>query len=195
MSCNWQRWAPLITTWLSTWTSCEGHASCACSAVLVVSVQLPGPCSGRSAASNVGVSTPLSTPLVTLTLGALSGDLTFEPVAFEDFGAVTTALVVAVARAVGVAVTGGVRVEGRDLEIAIVVATVVVATVVVGIVGATVEDGEGPWANNGWVAGFDVVRVKTSTSSNNGLDHITRCAPLSDESRCAMDLKTYRGWG
>jgi hypothetical protein len=125
-----------------------------------------------------------------LTLGALSGELTFEPVAFEDFGAVTTALVVAVARAVGVAVTGGVRVEGRDLEIAI-----VVATVVVGIVGATVEDGEGPWANNGWVAGFDVVRVKTSTSSNSGLDHITRCAPLSDESRCAMDLKTYRGWG
>jgi hypothetical protein len=49
------------------------------------------------------------------------------------------------------------------------------------------------------VGGADVLelalRVKTSTSNSSGLDHINRCAPLSDESRRAMVNKRYRGYG
>jgi hypothetical protein len=85
----------------------------------------------------------------------------------------------------------------RNLVVVVVAAAAVVVVVVDVVVVAVMVVDVAYRCVGDWVAGvFDVaVRVKTSTSSRSGLDHITRCAPLSDESRRTMVNKSYRGCG
>jgi hypothetical protein len=176
---------------------------------LAVNAHTPGPCRGRSAASKVWLSTPLSTPSATLCAGALPGGFAF--VAVEPTDLVATGVGV-VADAIG----------GAELVVTLrsvltllavvtlrsvltLLAVVTLRTVVVGVDAAAeivveaaeivVEAAERAGEVGGAAVFEPSVRVKTSTSSSNGLDHITRCALLSDEIRRAMVNKTYRGCG
>lgn len=170
----------MITTRRLTETVRVVQSSCAVIGVLVASVHRPGPRNGTSATAKAALSEPLSTLLETVVFRTGAALRSFEPVTAEylfllgDPAAVT----------VWVFFWSGV--------------VVVVVVVVVGDVGTTMGVVEVVVGGlfSVWVVEGEVldVNVKTNTTSSRGLDHISRCAPRSDEGLRAMVIKGYWCW-
>jgi hypothetical protein len=148
---------------------------------LEATAQFPGPCRGTSAASNVGLSCPLTAPLEALAADAFTLDLTFESVATEELltrltlvvgtitvrdfsGTVRCAVVRSIVRLAGAVVVGSAIVVGGVLE-----------ALIAGVVGVVTD------SVSRWRAGVELdeaVHVKTRTKRRTGLDHTTQCVLL-----------------
>ena len=131
-------------------------------------VQSPGPRSGTSTTSNPGARVPESAPFIALALGIDATGFTVVVVALEKLFSTDVVLNV-------VSVVFAITITG-------VVAFVVGVVVELGtsVVIGDVEEGGGDEATG--ALGADVeVRVKTSTSSKRGLDHISRWALFSEK--------------
>jgi hypothetical protein len=131
---------------------------------------VPGPRRGTSTTASVGPSVPDSSPFIALALGTDATGFSVDLVTLEKL--LSTGWVGTV---VGTdVVTGGVvrvvvRVVGIVTASVVVVARTCAVGTVVDVLDAVAE-----------------VRVKTSTRSSTGLDHISRWALFRENCRCAM---------
>jgi len=172
---SWQLWSGPTTTWLTTGLVSAPQLSDWLVGAVADRVQFPGPRSGTSTDSKPGPSVPESSPLIALAFDIGATGFTLVVVTPEKFLATNDVVGVEFA----VSNTGVERVVvGR----VVVVGTVVVVVFVRGtkVVTGDVEEGGGDEAPG--TRGEDVaVRVKTSTRSKRGLDHIKRCALFSEK--------------
>ena len=171
---SWQLWSGPTTTWLTTGLVSAPQLSDWLVGAVADRVQFPGPRSGTSTDSNPGPSVPESSPLIALAFDIGATGFTLEVVTPEKFLATNDVVGVEFA----VSITGGVRVVvGRVVVVVVIVVVFVRGTKVV--TGDVVEGG-GDEASG--ARGLDVaVRVKTSTRSSRGLDHIKRWALFSEK--------------
>jgi hypothetical protein len=137
---------------------------------LVDRVQFPGPRRGTSTVSKPGPSVPDRSPLKALAFDIGATGFTLVVVTLEKLLATDDV----VGGVFAVTMTGVERVLGATV--------VVVFTTLVGtwVVTGDVEEGGGDEAT-GTLGGDEAVRVKTSTRSKSGLDHIKRWALFSEK--------------
>ena len=159
------------TTWLTTGLVSAPQLSDWLVDPLVDRVQFPGPRRGTSTVSKPGPSVPDRSPLKALAFDIGATGLTLVVVTLEKLLATDDV----VDGVLAVTMTGVGRVLGTTVD-------VVVVTTPVGtwVVTGDVEEGGGDEATG--TLGVDVaVRVKTSTRSKSGLDHIKRWALFSEK--------------
>jgi hypothetical protein len=159
------------TTWLTTGLVSAPQLSDWSVEPLAVRVQFPGPRRGTSTVSKPGPSVPDRSPLNALAFDIGATGLTLVVVTLEKLLATDDV----VGGVFAVTITGVVRVLGAIVD-------VVVSGTLVGtwVVTGDVEEGGGDEATG--TRGVDVaVRVKTSTRSKSGLDHIKRWALFSEK--------------
>jgi hypothetical protein len=133
-------------------------------------VQLPGPRSGTSTDSKPGARVPESAPLSAFAFDIGTEGLAVVVVALEKLLATDDELCVVLV----VLVTFAVTISGTVVRVGIVV------ELGTRVVTGDVEEGGGDEAAGSRGADAEV-RVKTSTSSNRGLDHIRRWALFSEK--------------
>lgn len=158
------------TTWLTTGLVSAPQLSDWSVDPLADRVQFPGPRRGTSAVSKPGPSVPDRSPLNALAFDIGATGLTLVVVTLEKLLATDDV----VGTVFAVTITGVERVLGAIVDV-VVFGTVVGTWVVTG----DVEEGGGDEATG---TRADVaVRVKTSTRSKSGLDHIKRWALFSEK--------------
>jgi hypothetical protein len=155
------------TTWLTTGLVSAPQLSDWSVDPLADRVQFPGPRRGTSTVSRPGPSVPDRSPLNALAFDIGATGLTLVVVTLEKLLATDDV----VGGVFAVTSTGIVRVLGAIVDV------VVVGT---WVVTGDVEEGGGDEATG--TRGVDLaVRVKTSTRSKSGLDHIKRWALFSEK--------------
>jgi hypothetical protein len=170
---SWQLWLGPTTTWLATGLASAPQLSDCVVDALADKVQSPGPRSGTSTVSKPGPRVPERPPLIALAFEIGATGRAVVVVTLED--RLTADHVVLVVWAV--------TMTGLDGVVAIV--DVVVAGDGASVVTGDVEEGGGDEAA-GTCGGDDAVSVKTSTSSSNGLDHISRWALFIEKGERVM---------
>lgn len=169
---SWQLWLGPTTTCVVTGLVSAPQLSDCDVDPFAENVQFPGPRSGTSTVSKPGPSVPESSPLIALAFKVDAAGRAVVVVTLEDRR--TTDHVVLVVLAVTITGVDGV------VTLVTVVVEVVATCVGASVVTGDVEEGGGDEASG--ARGEDVaVRVKTSTRSSRGLDHIRRWALFSEK--------------